>query len=597
MTEDLPSVSSGADARRRAAQRGRMVGSPLVPQIAGIVVGLAVVELAHLVGAGRDAYATLTVMGFDPDRARLIEALTFAALASGAGALATARRAGPIVVAFLAVAIVFGRAFFEETILSLGGSVPHAAYDPSGWLDLALAAARTFLQASWDGVWGHAAPTGFDPVGWVATVLALVVATLASGWAAAVLSLEIRRWLRAGVALTMDARLRHPIDRRQAARAILPIVALALVLVSLPTLADMINYTPDVAMTHQGIAESVPLTGGAGPGGPPSTGPAGAVPAGGATGGSAGTGSGGASGPAAGGGESPPAGIVTPASALSSARPWAARPPKGTGSIQATALPAPWVGGNYTQSHVWVYVPAGYAASARRYPTLYLVPWDLAHWQLGAHMTTLLDTLIARGSIPPMIAVFIDLNGGPFPNSECANSYDGRQHADTFVADTVVSWVDQHYRTIPDARARTIAGFSQGAFCAANLQMRHPGTFANAISFSGYFVAGFRSGDTVNAWRPWGSDPATIAANSPVQVSATIPAAIRQTLFVVLSAQPDETIYGAQAVGYAADLKKLGYPTDVLWNALGHAWVAVRAELSPALEAVAARMAETGVLR
>ncbi len=597
MTDDLTGVSAGADAPRFVDRLGRVADSSLVIQVAGVVIGLLVVDLLHLAGAGRDTYATLTVMGFDPDRARLIEALTFAALASGAAALVTARRAGPIVAAFLAVAVVFGRAFFEETIVSLGASIPHVAYDPGGWLSLMVAAGRAFLRALQDWAVGPAAHTGFDPIGWIATVLALFVVTLASGWAAAVLFLEVRRWLRAGVMLATDARHGRPVDRRHAVRTVAPILAVALALVALPTFADMINYTPDVAMTHQGIAEAVPLAGGATGASATSSAvsgqgaPAGAAAGGTPTGSVSGAGSGSTP-----GGQLPP-GIVTPASALSAARPWASRPPKGTGSIVPAALPAPWVGGNYTQSHLWVYLPAGYAASAQRYPTMYLVPWDLAHWQLGAHMTTLLDSLIAKGSIPPMIVVFIDLNGGPFPNSECANSYDGRQHADTFVSSTVVAWVDQHFRTIPEASARTIMGFSQGAFCAANLQMRHPDVFANAIVFSGYFVAGFRTGDTVNAWRPWGNDPATIAANSPTKVAATIPAAVRPTLFAVLAAQPDEAIYGAQATAYAAELKRLGYPTDLLWNSLGHAWVEVRTELPPALEAVAARMVETGVIR
>ncbi len=583
MTDELR-VVSGADARRFIDRLGRLVESPLAWQVAGLLIGLAVVDILHLTGAGKATYATLVVMGFDPDRARLIEALTFAALGAGAAAIVTGRHVAAILVAFASVAMVVGRAFFEETIISLGGAVPHAAYDPAGWIRLGLAAGHTFVKDVSAALSGHPVQSGFDPVGYVATVLSLAVMTLAIGWSATVLSREVRRWLRAGAGLVRDASRRRAIGRREAIRTALPVVAVVLVLVALPTFADMINYTPDVAMTHQGMAAAVPLVGGAAA---PAVGSSSAEPAvvGGTT-----TSATTSRGPL-------PTGIVTPATAISAAQSWKATAPAGHGTVQLFSFPSPWVGGNYTQSRVWVYLPAGYATSPQRYPTVYLVPWDLAHWELGAHLTTTLDTLISKGSIPPMIVVFMDLNGGPFPNSECANSFDGRQHADTYVSDTVVQWVDTHFRTIASAAARTIMGFSQGAFCAANLQMRHPDVFANAISFSGYFVAGFRSGDTVNAWRPWGNDPTTIAANSPVKVAAALPQTERQKLFVVLSADPSEKLYGSQAVAYASVLQKNGYATDLLWNSLGHAWVEVRTELPQALQAVAERMVATGVLR
>ena len=249
-----------------------------------------------------------------------------------------------------------------------------------------------------------------------------------------------------------------------------------------------------------------------------------------------------------------------------------------------------------TASTVWVYLPAGYQGATARYPVVYTVPWDLTHWTMGIHVTALLDQAISNGSLPPEIVVFANLAGGPFPNSECANSFDGRERADTYVSSTLVHYVDGHFRTIVNADARTIAGFSQGGFCAANLLMRHPDVFHQAVIFAGYFEAGLSSGETVNSWMPFGHVAAVVAANSPMQTAGELPASVRARLFVVMSAQPDLGIFGQQASRFARVLADNGYATDLIWNQLGHAWKAVRLEFVPALQAVAEREVLTGAL-
>jgi enterochelin esterase-like enzyme len=109
----------------------------------------------------------------------------------------------------------------------------------------------------------------------------------------------------------------------------------------------------------------------------------------------------------------------------------------------------PWENGSATQVEVAVYAPPGYDSnSSLKYPTLYEVPWNVATWQDGVDLTGALDTLIDRGTMPPAIVVYVDAGRGPYPDSERANSYDGRGWYDRFVAQTVVPWVDSHYRTI-----------------------------------------------------------------------------------------------------------------------------------------------------
>ncbi len=505
----------------------------------GAVAGLGVIVALQASGFMAGASDALQVMGFDPDRATLIAGLTVGAMAAGIGALVSGRRAVPLGMAFAALADVFGSTFLAETSAAL--------------------AVR--------------GPAGFSPGGWAATLITVVAAGLVAGWSMATLALEVRRWLIAGWDLGREVLASRreaggPPTRRRLAATLFPIVIVALVAGALPTFADMINYTPDVAMTGGGLAQAPPLVAGRG------SSPARGAPSAGA---------------------SAPTATVAPG-AVAAARPWASSPPSGQGHIVRFTLPSPWVAGRVTQSSVWLYLPPGYDAGAQRYPVVYTVPWAFTNWDLGIHVRTLLDQAITQGTIPPSIVAFIDLGGGPYPNSECADSFNGLEHADTYASSTVVVYVDSHFRTIADANARTIAGFSQGGFCAANLLLRHPTVFHQAVIFAGYFVAGLASGQTVNAWQPWGHVASLIAANSPMTSAGSLPPTTRRQLFIVMAAQPNVGVFGQQASAFASVLARDGYPTDFLWNRFGHAWAGVRTEFIPSLQAVAAREVQTGVL-
>ena len=131
------------------------------------------------------------------------------------------------------------------------------------------------------------------------------------------------------------------------------------------------------------------------------------------------------------------------------------------------------------------------------------VPWSLYLWEGGLGFPAPMDSLIDSGLVPAQIVVFISEGGGPYPDSECADSFDGQEHFESFVVHTVVPYVDATYRTIANPAARTLLGVSQGGFCAPNLLFRNPDTYGQAVSFSGYFVAGVASPQTINAWRPF----------------------------------------------------------------------------------------------
>jgi len=133
-----------------------------------------------------------------------------------------------------------------------------------------------------------------------------------------------------------------------------------------------------------------------------------------------------------------------------------------------------------------VYLPPHYAAaSARRYPVLYLLHGDeqpaSSFLRLGVPAT--LDGLIGSHAIEPMIVVMLAGAGDP---AGWRNTASGAYY--NYVGE-VQRLVDRALRTIPARSARAIAGYSMGGYGAMNValtQLRHysvveswEGNFAN----------------------------------------------------------------------------------------------------------------------
>jgi enterochelin esterase-like enzyme len=206
-----------------------------------------------------------------------------------------------------------------------------------------------------------------------------------------------------------------------------------------------------------------------------------------------------------------------------------------------------------------------------------------------------MDQLITSGQLPPMIVVFASQAGGPYRDSECADSFDGREWFNRYMATDVVGWVDANLRTIATPQARATIGFSEGGYCAAAVFARHTDVFRTAISMSGYFQAGVQSGTTPTALRPFGGDPAVEARASPLVLVPSLPAAVRNDVMAIFEADPTNGFYGPQAAAYAAALDRAGVPLAVVPDPLGHSWDAARTDIPAMIRIAALRMAELGV--
>src|SRR6266700_1386240 len=161
-----------------------------------------------------------------------------------------------------------------------------------------------------------------------------------------------------------------------------------------------------------------------------------------------------------------------------------------------------------TPRRALVYTPPNYRSGTDRYPVLYLLHgWggDENEWlELGRTAQTM-DNLLAANRIVPMIVVMP--NGhhdrhaipdiSPPPSiAELAplppRGYDitpSITKISTSVADDLVPYVDQNFRTIRKSSSRAIAGLSMGGGQATFIGLNHPDMFAWVASFSGAIIA------------------------------------------------------------------------------------------------------------
>ena len=400
---------------------------------------------------------------------------------------------------------------------------------------------RAFLIDTRNALTSPGLNRSFDPIGWLVTVLTLATAAAIASWAGATLAHALRPTLISAGSVVHDSFRNRQLNRRLLWRPAAVAVGAILLTVTVPVFGDMVNYTPDSRMLH-GEAPAAQLN------------------------------------------------LAGLESLAPNQRPWLSWRPSGRGSVASVQLPASSGDSSGTTVDIGIYTPPGYASGNRHYPVLYEGPFAYQLWDSSINVAGALDTMIDRGAVPAMIVVFANAWRPP---TDCANAVECKQWVDTFINETVVSYVDSNYRSLPRADSRAFMGFSEGGYLASILALRHPDVFGTAISISGYF--GQSDGGT-NAWLPFGSDPSDIAAASPMVVAAQLPAADRARLFFIVVAQPSQPFFGPEATDFERLLATAGYSYKALDANVGHGWDQVRQTLPAALESWAARLVAAGAL-
>jgi enterochelin esterase-like enzyme len=134
-----------------------------------------------------------------------------------------------------------------------------------------------------------------------------------------------------------------------------------------------------------------------------------------------------------------------------------------------------------------VYLPAGYASTAKRYPVLYLLHGRGDSMSAWTQMKSKLDQLIADGAIPATIAIMPDApwssRASYYVDSAYRGADPGRPVETAFTQD-LIEHVDSTYRTMPSRDGRVVGGYSMGGYGALRYSIAHPDLFAASIVLS-----------------------------------------------------------------------------------------------------------------
>jgi enterochelin esterase-like enzyme len=132
-----------------------------------------------------------------------------------------------------------------------------------------------------------------------------------------------------------------------------------------------------------------------------------------------------------------------------------------------------------------VFLPPSYAKDKkRRYPVVYALHGysvGAEQWSKEIHVPQTIEGAFAQGA-KEMIIVVPDSktlhNGSMYSSSTTVGDFEN------YIARDVVSYIDQHYRTIPNRMSRGLVGHSMGGYGATRIGMKHSDVFGSLYIMS-----------------------------------------------------------------------------------------------------------------
>ena len=146
--------------------------------------------------------------------------------------------------------------------------------------------------------------------------------------------------------------------------------------------------------------------------------------------------------------------------------------------------------GDSADRDVSVYLPPSYqSARTRRYPVVYMLHgftdsderWMgfTKHW---INLPEVLDKALAGAGSREMILVmpnaYTRFQGSMYSSSVTTGDWE------SYIARELVAYIDSHYRTIPQAASRGLAGHSMGGYGTLRIGMKFPDVFASIYALS-----------------------------------------------------------------------------------------------------------------
>jgi S-formylglutathione hydrolase FrmB len=134
-----------------------------------------------------------------------------------------------------------------------------------------------------------------------------------------------------------------------------------------------------------------------------------------------------------------------------------------------------------------VYLPPAYFATPQpELPVIELLhgtPGSPADWTRAGFADITADAYAAQHDGYAPILVMPDVNGSWTSDSECVNGKRGQ--VQTYLTSDVRDAIIARFHTRADAGGWSIAGFSEGAYCALQMGLRHPDLYGAIGDFSG----------------------------------------------------------------------------------------------------------------
>ena len=141
--------------------------------------------------------------------------------------------------------------------------------------------------------------------------------------------------------------------------------------------------------------------------------------------------------------------------------------------------------GDAVDREVFVFLPPSYQKDKhRRFPVVYALHGysiGAEQWSHEIHVPQTIEGAFAQGA-KEMIVVLPDSktlhNGSMYSSSVTTGDFEN------FIARDVVSYIDAHYRTIPDRASRGLVGHSMGGYGATRIGMKHADVFGSLYIMS-----------------------------------------------------------------------------------------------------------------
>jgi Putative esterase len=221
----------------------------------------------------------------------------------------------------------------------------------------------------------------------------------------------------------------------------------------------------------------------------------------------------------------------------------------------------------------YVYLPPDYESAERqweRYPVLYLFRGHEREWvnpaedgsRGGKNVVDVYLRLYRAGVIGRMLLVMPGTTSEDsripgllvnFKQPELARQHRGvgTGRYESFFIKELVTYVDYHFRTLPQRQFRGVSGFSLGGFQAVKIALQYPELFATAGAYDGTFLYASKSGKSISEkdgvfrmpifdpafGRP--RDSAHVVANNPANLIIKTPVETLDKIYWMLQAGPE----------------------------------------------------------